>query len=113
MSWLQKMSRRIDALNERVGRAMSWIAFLMVAVVAWNVFLRYLFHRGSVAMQELEWHLFGPLFLLTAAYTLVHDEHVRVDIFYSRLSARAKAVVDLVGSLLFLLPVCVLIIWTS
>ena len=113
MSWLQTLSRKIDALNERVGRAVSWLAFLMVAVVAWNVFLRYLFHKGSVAMQELEWHLFGPLFLLTAAYTLVHDEHVRVDILYSRLSTRAKAVVDLAGSLLFLIPVCILVVYTS
>ncbi|MFQ5658470.1 MAG: TRAP transporter small permease subunit [Candidatus Methylomirabilales bacterium] len=113
MSWLQRVSRKIDALNERVGRAISWLAFLMVAVVAWNVFLRLFFAKGSVAMQELEWALFGPLFLLTAAYTLVHDEHVRVDILYSRLSARAKALVDLAGSLLFLIPVCVLIIWTS
>jgi len=113
MYWLQKISRRIDVLNERVGRAMSWLATLMVAVVAWNVFLRLFFHKGSVAMQELEWALFGPLFLLTAGYTLVHDEHVRVDIFYSRLSDRGKALVDLAGSLLFLIPVCVLIIWTS
>ena len=113
MSWLQKISQRIDALNERVGRAISWLASLMVMVVAWNVFLRLLFARGSVAIQELEWHLFGPLFLLTAGYTLVHNEHVRVDIFYSRLSARGKAVVDLVGSLLFLIPVCILVIWTS
>jgi TRAP-type mannitol/chloroaromatic compound transport system permease small subunit len=54
MYWLQKISRRIDALNERVGRATSWLASLMVAVVAWNVFLRLFFHKGSVAMQELE-----------------------------------------------------------
>ena len=113
MSWLQRISRRIDALNEHVGRAISWLAFVIIAVVAWNVFLRYLFHTGSVAMQELEWHFFGPLFLLTAGYTLVHNEHVRVDIFYSRLSARGRAIIDLVGSLLFLIPVCVLIIWTS
>ena len=113
MSWLQKISRHIDALNERVGRAISWLASLMVVVVAWNVFLRLFFHKGSVAMQELEWHLFGPLFLLTAGYTLVHNEHVRVDIFYSRLSARTQAVVDFVGSLFFLIPVCILVIWTS
>ncbi|MFQ5848317.1 MAG: TRAP transporter small permease subunit, partial [Candidatus Methylomirabilales bacterium] len=91
----------------------SWIALVLVLVVAWNVIVRYLFHRGSVAMQELEWHLFGPLFLLTAAYTLVYDEHVRVDILYSRFSARTRAYVDFVGSLLFLIPVCIIIIWTS
>ena len=113
MSWLQKISRGIDALNEQIGRAISWLAIVMVAVVAWNVFLRLVFHKGSVAMQELEWALFGPLFLLTAGYTLVHNEHVRVDIFYSRLSARTKALVDFAGSLLFLIPLCILGIWTS
>ncbi|MCZ6550661.1 MAG: TRAP transporter small permease subunit [candidate division NC10 bacterium] len=113
MSWLRKISRGIDALNEQIGRAISWIAIVMVAVVTWNVFLRLLFHKGSVAMQELEWALFGPLFLLTAGYTLVHNEHVRVDIFYSRLSARARGFIDFAGSLLFLIPVCILGIWTS
>ena len=113
MSWLQKISRGIDALNEQTGRAISWLAIVMVAVVAWNVFLRLVFHKGSVAMQELEWALFGPLFLLTAGYTLVHNEHVRVDIFYSRVSARARALIDFAGSLLFLIPLCILGIWTS
>lgn len=113
MSWLQRVSRRIDTLNERVGHAVSWLSIVIVAVIAWNVFLRYVFHTGSVALQELEWHLFGPLFILTAAYTLGQDEHVRVDIFYSRLSSKRRAFVDLVGSLAFLIPVCVLIIWTS
>ena len=113
MSWLQRLSHRIDTLNIRVGHAISWLSFVLVLVIAWNVLLRYLFHRGSVAMQELEWHLFGPLFILTAGYTLALDEHVRVDIFYSRVSRKTKAVVDFVGSLLFLTPVVVLVIWTS
>ncbi len=113
MSWLQRMSRFIDTVNRRIGHAISWLSLVLVLVVAWNVLLRYLFHTGSVAMQELEWHLLGPLFLLTAAYTLVLDEHVRVDIVYSRLSARRKAVIDFVGSLLFLVPVCILVVWTS
>jgi TRAP-type mannitol/chloroaromatic compound transport system permease small subunit len=113
MSWLQRISSGIDKLNERVGHAMSWVSLLVVVVVAWNVLLRYLFHKGSVAMQELEWHLFGPLFILTAGYTLLCDEHVRVDIFYSRVSAKGKAVVDLIGSLCFLIPVSLLVIWTS
>lgn len=113
MEWLAKVQRRIDWLNERVGRASSWLGLAIVCVTAWDVAMRYLFHSGSTALQELEWHLFGPLFLLAAGYTLLHDEHVRVDIFYSRFSPQGKAFIDLFGSLFFLLPLCTLVVWTS
>ncbi|MFQ5893411.1 MAG: TRAP transporter small permease subunit [Nitrospinota bacterium] len=113
MAWLVKLRRFIDGLNERIGRAVSWLTLAIVCITAWDVTLRYLFRKGSVALQELEWHLFGPVFLLAAGYTLLHDEHVRVDIFYSRLSPKMKALIDLVGSLLFVIPLCVLLIWTS
>jgi TRAP-type mannitol/chloroaromatic compound transport system permease small subunit len=87
----------------------------MVLVIGFDVAMRYLFQSGSVALQELEWHLFALIFLLGAAYTFKHDEHVRLDILYhSRwMDARKRAWVDLLGGLFILLPFCVLIISTS
>jgi len=84
----------------------------MTLVIGYDVAMRYLFHEGSVALQELEWHLFAVIFLLGAAYTMRHDAHVRVDIFYrsSRLTARHRATVDLLGTLLFMLPFCWLVV---
>ena len=82
-------------------------------VVFVDVVMRYVFHTSFVFTQELEWHLFGFIFLLGAGYTLLYDGHVRVDIFYQRLSPSAKAWINLIGVLLFLIPGCVLIIATS
>jgi len=84
----------------------------MTLVIGFDVVMRYLFHRGSVALQELEWHLFALVFLLSAAYTLKHDGHVRVDIVYQSrwMNARRRAWVDLFGGLFLLLPFCLLII---
>jgi TRAP-type mannitol/chloroaromatic compound transport system permease small subunit len=84
-----------------------------VLVVFVDVVMRYVFHTSFVFTQELEWHLFGFIFLLGAGYTLLYDGHVRVDIFYQRLSPSAKAWINLIGVLLFLIPGCVLIIATS
>ena len=105
--------RWIDRLNDRVGRAASWLVLLMVLVTTADVILRYLFRTSYLFVQELEWHLFGVLFLLAGGYTHLKGEHVHVDIFYSRLSSRAKAMVDLVFTLLFLFPTCFLLIKTS
>jgi len=113
MNAVRRLIRWIDALNEHVGRAVSWLTTGMVLVVCFDVVTRYLLNMSMVAVQELEWHLFALIFLLGAAYTLKEDGHVRVDVFYSRLSPRAKAFIDLVGSLIFLIPFCILIIWSS
>jgi TRAP-type mannitol/chloroaromatic compound transport system permease small subunit len=85
----------------------------MTLLVGYDVAMRYLFHRGSVALQELEWHLFALLFLLGAAYTYKHDGHVRVELFYQKLGERGRAWVDLFGNVFFLLPFCALVIWSS
>ena len=69
----------IDTLNEYIGRATSWLVLAMVLLICYDVAMRYFFHQGSVALQELEWHLFALIFLLGAAYTLKHNDHVRVD----------------------------------
>ena len=103
----------IDQVNAKVGRGVSWLTALMVLVTTYDVIMRYIFRTSYVFIQELEWHLFAVLFLVAAGYTHLKDGHVRVDIFYARMSSRMKAVVDLVFGVLFLFPTCFLLIWTS
>ncbi|MGH7388946.1 MAG: TRAP transporter small permease subunit [Candidatus Rokuibacteriota bacterium] len=105
--------RGIDAINDRVGRWSAWLALLLVALVTYDVVMRYLFNITYVFIQELEWHLFAVIFLITAGYAHLLDSHVRVDIFYVRFSARTRAWVDFFGGILFLLPTVVLLVWTS
>jgi TRAP-type mannitol/chloroaromatic compound transport system permease small subunit len=110
---MRELARRIDWFQERVGRVVSWLMFGMVAVVFFDVVSRYLFNTSWVATQELEWHLFGIVYLLAAGYTLLYDEHVRVDILYAKLSPRKKAWVDFVLIFVMLVPSCLLVISTS
>ncbi len=107
MNFLKSYIRFIDKLNERIGQGVAWLTTLLVLVVCYDVFTRYLLRSSSVAVQELEWHLFSFVFLLAAAYTFKADRHVRVDVFYSRFSERQKAWVNLLGGLIFLLPFCI------
>jgi len=88
---LRNIARKIDVFQDRFGRAVSWLMLLMVLVVFTDVILRYAFNVSFVFTQELEWHLFGMVYLLAAGYTMLYDEHVRVDILYSRWRARKKA----------------------
>ena len=103
---------RIDRFTDVVGACTSWVALVIVLLMAANVLLRYAFSVGTVWAQELEWHLLVPLILFGMTYALRHGEHVRVDIVYSRLSARRKLIVDVVSALLTV-AVAVLIIWFS
>lgn len=84
---------------------------VLVVLVVYDALMRYLFQSGSLALQELEWHLFDVIILLSIAYTFSHDAHVRVDIFYERFSSKTKAMVNLLGSLFFVLPFSLLIIY--
>lgn len=106
------MANKIDTLTEYTGKGISWLVLVLVILVGYDVSMRYLLNSGSIAIQELEWHLFSIIFLISAAYTLKHDEHVRLDILYrSRfLNDRHRAWVDVIGALLILLPFCLLII---
>lgn len=108
---LKQLADGIDRFNEAVGRALSWLALALTLLVAYDVAMRYFFQSGSIAIQELEWHLFSLIFLLGAAYTLKHDDHVRLDLFYKSrfMDDRRRAWVNLAGSLLFLIPFCVLV----
>lgn len=94
----------IDNINEYIGRAVSWLNPLLVLVVCYDVLTRYLFNNSKTWILELEWHLFAVVFLLGAAYTFLHNKHVRVDVFYARFSDRNKALVDFWGGLVFLIP---------
>lgn len=84
---------------------------VLVLLVVYDALMRYLFQSGSVALQELEWHLFDVIILLSLAYTLSHDAHVRVDLFYEHFSLKTKAAINLIGSILFILPFSILIIY--
>ena len=103
---------RIDRFIDVTGACTSWVALVIVLLMATNVLLRYAFSVGTVWAQELEWHLLVPLILFGMSYALRHGEHVRVDIVYSRFSTRQKTIVDLVSALL-IVAVSVLVIWFS
>ncbi len=113
MTFLASLARRIDAFNDAVGRFTTWAALAMVIVQFTVVILRYVFGVGSIMLQESVVYLHAILFLAGSAYTLLHGGHVRVDIFYRHAKARKKALIDLVGVVIFLIPVCALIWWVS
>lgn len=113
MDFLRALAAKIDVMNEWIGRGVAWVTTLLVAVVFVDVVMRYLFNTSFVFTQELEWWLFGFIFLIGAGYTLLHEGHVRVDIIYQRLSTKGQAWVNLIGCLVFLFPGCYLIIKTS
>jgi TRAP-type mannitol/chloroaromatic compound transport system permease small subunit len=103
----------IDALTERVGRAAIWLVLAATLISAGNALARYLLGESSNAWLEIQWYLFGAIFLLAAGYTLKHNGHVRIDIFYNRFGPRGQAWIDLAGGLLFLLPMAMLLMWLS
>ncbi len=105
--------RAVDGFSDWLGRAVAWLALGMVLVTFAVVVLRYGFDLGWIALQESVVYMHATLFLLAAAYTLRHDAHVRVDILYQRLGPVGKAWIDLLGTCLLLLPVCVFIAWIS
>lgn len=112
------MADGIDRTQERFGQWIIWIAFIMVLVAAFNTVARYTDRVSGLGLSsnmyiELQWYLFSMLFLMGAAYTLKHDAHVRVDLVYGRFGPVGKAWIDLVGTVLLLIPFCVLMLWVS
>lgn len=103
----------VNQFNEVVGKGISWLVVFLIAVMCVDVLRRYLFNMTTVAFIELEWYSFSIIFLLSAGYTFKNDKHVRVDVFYARLSEKQKAWVDLLGGLLFLIPFCLIVIYAS
>jgi|TARA_B100001540_G_scaffold309906_1_gene326841 TRAP-type mannitol/chloroaromatic compound transport system permease small subunit len=113
MNILKKISAIIDNFNIKVGKLFSWFLLFMVLLTCLIVILRYLFNIGFIWMQELVRFFYSAVFLICAAYTLVEDAHVRVDIFYSKLSEKKKNIINIFGSLFFLIPVCFIIFYYS
>jgi TRAP-type mannitol/chloroaromatic compound transport system permease small subunit len=95
------------------GRLVRWTVLLLVLITVVDVFMRYFLKAGNIAVQEFEWHLFAALFLFGSSSSLASDQHVRVDVLYSRFSVKTKAAINLFGTLFFLLPFCSVVIWTS
>jgi len=108
-----RISIILEQLSIWVGERVKWLTTALVLLIFVDVVLRYLFAQTSAWVIELEWHLFALIFILGAAYTLQVDQHVRVDVFYTHFSPRKKAWVNLIGTLLFLIPWCLVIIYSS
>ncbi|MEO0517869.1 MAG: TRAP transporter small permease subunit [Cyanobacteria bacterium P01_A01_bin.116] len=118
MRSLLPLARKIDRFTNAVGKLAYWLVLVMIGVGVWNVLGRYLGNAigqnlSSNALIETQWYLFDLVFLLGAAYTLQHNEHVRVDVFYDRWNKRRQAMANLFGTLVFLLPFSVLVIYFS
>ena len=113
MKLLLRLSGLNDALSDRVGRLSYWLILVAVLVRAGNATMRYAFNMSSNAWLEIQWYLFSAVFLFCAGYALLHNQHVRIDVLTSHLSKRARAWIDLLGTLLFLLPMAIAIMWMS
>lgn len=113
MKFLLAVSRLIDALNERIGQTVLWLTLIVVFVSAGNAVVRKVFHTSSNAWLELQWYLFGAIFLLAAGYTFLRNEHVRVDVVSSRLPERVQVYIEIIGIVFFIFPAAGLIFWLS
>jgi TRAP-type mannitol/chloroaromatic compound transport system permease small subunit len=113
MKALLALSRAIDTLNEQVGKLTYWLILAAVLISTGNAIVRYTFDRSSNAWLELQWYLFSFVFLFSAGYTLLHNQHVRIDIVSGLLSARGRAWIDILGTIFFLLPMAIAIMWLS
>jgi TRAP-type mannitol/chloroaromatic compound transport system permease small subunit len=106
-------SRAVDWISDRVGRLVAWLVLICCLISAGNAVSRYLLNASSNAWLEIQWYLFSAIFLLCAGYTLLRNEHVRIDVISGHLPRRTQVWIDLIGSLLFLLPMAVIIGWLA
>lgn len=113
MQALLRISGLIDRLNERIGRSVYWLVLAAVLVSAGNALIRKIFNVSSNAYLELQWYLFSAVFLLCSGYTLLRNEHVRIDVIAGRFSRRTQAWIDVLGTLFFLLPMTGIFIYLS
>ena len=113
MNALLKLSRLIDALTERIGKAVLWLVLIVVLVSAANAIMRYTIHYSSNAFLEIQWYLFGVIFLFSSGYTLLRNEHVRIDLISSKFSKRGQVWIDIFGILFFLMPMAIVIMLLS
>jgi TRAP-type mannitol/chloroaromatic compound transport system permease small subunit len=113
MKFLLRLSAKIDAANERIGRIAGWLGLLSVIICTINAIFRYAFNMSSNAWLEIQWYLNAAMFLLVAAWALKRNDHVRIDVIGGRLPRKAQAWIDIVGGLLALLPASLIIAWYS
>lgn len=113
MTPLVKLSQGIDAITTFVGKAAFWLVLIMTLISAANATVRFAFNYSSNGLLEIQWYLFAGVFLLCSAYTLQKNEHVRIDVLAGKLSPRGQAVIDIFGTLFFLLPMVILVLWLS
>jgi TRAP-type mannitol/chloroaromatic compound transport system permease small subunit len=111
MSFLLSLSRFIDALNEKIGHAISWALLASVLICTGNALIRYTLNTSSNAWLEIQWYLFSAIFLLATSYTLRRNEHVRIDVIVGHFSKRTQVWIDLLGFLIFLLPMALIILY--
>ncbi len=113
MTLLLKLSQLIDWLNERVGKGAFWLVLIMALISAGNASYRFVFNDSSNGLLEIQWYLFAAVFLLCSPYTLQKNEHVRIDVLSGKLSPRGLAVIDILGTIFFLLPMVIVVLWLS
>ena len=113
MTLLLKLSQLIDAISTRIGKAAFWLVLVMTLISAGNASYRFVFHDSSNGLLEIQWYLFAAVFLLCSPYTLQKNEHVRIDVLSGKLSPRGLAVIDIIGTIFFLLPMVVAVLWLS
>ena len=111
MQGLLKLSRAIDYVNDRFGEVANWLVLFACLISAGNAASRYLFSASSNAWLEIQWYLFAGMVLFGGPYTLKVNEHVRVDLFFSAVSERTRIWIDIMGCLVFLLPICVILVY--
>ena len=111
MQALLKLSRAIDGLNAFVGKYVIWLIFASTIISALNAVVRKVFNYSSNGFLEVQWYLFAWSFLVAAGYTLLHREHVRIDVLNSRLSKRTQVWIDIIGFALFLTPLCIMVLY--
>ena len=111
MQALLKISRAIDWLNAQVGKVVIWLIFAATLISALNAVVRKVFNYSSNAYLEVQWYLFAWAFLVAAGYTLLHREHVRIDVLNSRLPKKVQVWIDIIGFAFFLTPLCLLVLW--
>jgi TRAP-type mannitol/chloroaromatic compound transport system permease small subunit len=110
---LLSFSKAIDWLNNKVGQGIYWLILIAVIVSSGNAVVRYSLHTSSNAWLEIQWYLFSAVFLFGAGYALLHNQHVRIDVLSSRLSKKAQTWIDILGTVFFLMPMAITIMWLS
>jgi TRAP-type mannitol/chloroaromatic compound transport system permease small subunit len=110
---LLQLSQLIDKLNERIGKAAFWLVLVMTIICSLNATVRFIFNYSSNGLLEIQWYLFAAVFLLCAPYTLQKNEHVRIDVIAGKLSPKGQAWIDILGTIFFLLPMVIMVLWLS